>query len=98
MSTKIDSRLCQSTRCGQSETGSGGQPECAELASAVGNIGSGAIMQTAVKMDAEQPKYICGKCGVANELQAEDPIKCKYCGYRVFYKQRRRRLIRLLAR
>ena len=32
--------------------------------------------------------YLCGDCGVVNEIKPKDPIRCRYCGYRILYKMR----------
>lgn len=55
-------------------------------------------MQAATaKTDPEPLKYLCGSCGMGNEI-AQEQIRCQYCGYRIFYKKRQRRLTHLLAR
>ena len=37
------------------------------------------------------PKYICGDCGAQNEIRPRDPIRCRFCGYRILYKARTKR-------
>ena len=37
------------------------------------------------------PKYVCGDCGAANEIRPRDPIRCRFCGYRILYKARTKR-------
>ena len=32
--------------------------------------------------------YLCGDCGVVNEIKPKDPIRCRFCGYRILYKIR----------
>jgi DNA-directed RNA polymerase I, II, and III subunit RPABC4 len=32
--------------------------------------------------------YLCGSCGQENHLKTKDAIRCKECGYRIFYKKR----------
>lgn len=32
--------------------------------------------------------YLCGDCGVVNEIKPKDPIRCRFCGYRILYKMR----------
>ena len=44
-------------------------------------------------------KYVCGSCGHCQELSQRDQVRCRVCGYRVFYKTRteRRKWLRLFA-
>ena len=44
------------------------------------------------------PKYVCGDCGAANEIRPRDPIRCRFCGYRILYKMRTKNLIQFEAR
>lgn len=37
------------------------------------------------------PKYDCGDCGAPNEIRPRDPIRCRFCGYRILYKARTKR-------
>jgi len=32
--------------------------------------------------------YLCGDCGVVNDIKPKDPIRCRFCGYRILYKMR----------
>lgn len=32
--------------------------------------------------------YECGSCKELTNLDEQDPIRCKQCGYRILYKQR----------
>lgn len=32
--------------------------------------------------------YLCGDCGHTNEIKPKDPIRCRFCGYRILYKMR----------
>ena len=32
--------------------------------------------------------YLCGDCGVVNEIKPKDPIRCRFCDYRILYKMR----------
>jgi large subunit ribosomal protein L40e len=32
--------------------------------------------------------YLCGDCGQTNEIKPKDPIRCRFCGYRILYKMR----------
>ncbi|KAJ1460561.1 hypothetical protein M885DRAFT_585331 [Pelagophyceae sp. CCMP2097] len=43
-------------------------------------------------------KYVCGDCGGENVIKARDAVRCKYCGYRILYKVRTKRLIQFEAR
>ena len=42
--------------------------------------------------------YLCGDCGVVNEIKPKDPIRCRFCGYRILYKMRTKNLIQFEAR
>ena len=33
-------------------------------------------------------EYLCGDCGHKNEIKPKDPIRCRFCGYRILYKMR----------
>jgi len=43
-------------------------------------------------------KYVCGDCGAENIIKARDAVRCRYCGYRILYKVRTKRLIQFEAR
>lgn len=45
-----------------------------------------------------QPSYICGDCGVPNEIRAREPIRCRDCGSRIMYKKRVKRMVQFEAR
>ena len=47
---------------------------------------------------AQGSKYRCGDCGRENQLKMQDPVRCKYCGFRVLYKIRTNRMIQFEAR
>ena len=36
----------------------------------------------------QMTNYLCGDCGVVNEIKPKDPIRCRFCGYRILYKMR----------
>lgn len=40
--------------------------------------------------------YLCGDCGVVNEIKPKDPIRCRFCGYRILYKMRTKNRARSL--
>ena len=40
--------------------------------------------------------YLCGDCGVVNEIKPKDPIRCRFCGYRILYKMRTKNRARTL--
>ena len=42
--------------------------------------------------------YVCGDCGADNKIQARDAVRCRFCGYRILYKVRTKRLIQFEAR
>ncbi len=42
--------------------------------------------------------YICGGCGTMNSITPRDTIRCRACGYRIFYKVRTDRLTQFEAR
>jgi len=42
--------------------------------------------------------YICGECGLVTDIKPKDPIRCRFCGYRILYKQRTKNLIQFEAR
>ena len=50
----------------------------------------------------EEPTYICGSCGAENIFSSlisdSSTVKCGVCQYRILYKKRKRRLVRLIAR
>ena len=33
-------------------------------------------------------QYICGECGQVTDIKPKDPIRCRFCGYRILYKKR----------
>ena len=43
-------------------------------------------------------QYICGECGQTTDIKPKDPIRCRYCGYRILYKVRTKNLIQFEAR
>ena len=43
-------------------------------------------------------KYVCGDCGGENVIKARDAVRCRFCGYRILYKIRTKRLIQFEAR
>ncbi|KAH8055859.1 3'-tRNA processing endoribonuclease [Aureococcus anophagefferens] len=43
-------------------------------------------------------KYVCGDCGAENIIKARDAVRCRFCGYRILYKVRTKRLIQFEAR
>ena len=43
-------------------------------------------------------KYVCGGCGQLNSLSPRDQVRCRACGYRIFYKVRTERLTQFEAR
>ena len=43
-------------------------------------------------------EYLCGDCGVKNDIKPKDPIRCRFCGYRILYKMRTKNLIQFEAR
>jgi DNA-directed RNA polymerase I, II, and III subunit RPABC4 len=45
-----------------------------------------------------QVPYLCGACGQQNVIKAQDPIRCRSCGYRILYKVRTKRMIQFQAR
>lgn len=48
----------------------------------------------------QQPRttYICGGCGKDVKLDKDAGIRCIYCGHRIFYKKRERKLLQYSAR
>lgn len=42
--------------------------------------------------------YICGDCGMENELTMKDAIRCQNCGYRIMLKKRTTRAVQFEAR
>ncbi|ORX55905.1 hypothetical protein BCR36DRAFT_581060 [Piromyces finnis] len=46
----------------------------------------------------QQISYICGDCGVENDIRPKEPIRCKECGYRIMYKKRTKRMVQFEAR
>lgn len=58
--------------------------------SGAGATGAGAGGMAARPPAADQ-KYICGSCGSTNALKARDQVRCRACGYRIFYKVRTER-------
>ncbi|KAG4090813.1 hypothetical protein H8356DRAFT_1279443 [Neocallimastix lanati (nom. inval.)] len=46
----------------------------------------------------QQITYICGSCGVDNEIRPKEPIRCRECGNRILYKKRTKRMVQFEAR
>ena len=42
--------------------------------------------------------YLCGACGQPNGIKPNDPIRCRFCGYRILYKVRTKRMVQFDAR
>ena len=42
--------------------------------------------------------YICGSCGKDVKVDRDSGIKCLFCGHRIFYKKRDRKLLQYDAR
>ena len=42
--------------------------------------------------------YLCGACGQPNGIKPNDPIRCRFCGYRILYKIRTKRMVQFDAR
>jgi DNA-directed RNA polymerase I, II, and III subunit RPABC4 len=42
--------------------------------------------------------YICGQCGIDNDVRPKDPIRCSSCGYRIMYKKRSKKVVQYEAR
>jgi DNA-directed RNA polymerases I, II, and III subunit RPABC4 len=42
-----------------------------------------------VPIEGEEKPYQCGECKSIMELGPRDPLRCKDCGHRIFYKPRR---------
>ncbi|KAH8084720.1 DNA directed RNA polymerase [Filobasidium floriforme] len=38
-------------------------------------------------------KYICAECNADNEIKAGEPIRCRDCGHRIFYKPRTTKMV-----
>ena len=38
------------------------------------------------------------ECGLMTDIKHKDPIRCRYCGYRILYKKRTKNLIQFEAR
>ena len=55
-------------------------------AAAAGGGGGGAA-NAGVKV-VQGLQYICGQCNQLNRLTSRDIVRCKECGYRIFYKVR----------
>lgn len=46
--------------------------------------------------DTSKPvQYLCGDCDNKVQLKRGDPIRCKECGYRVLYKERTNRSVKM---
>lgn len=45
-----------------------------------------------------QTTYICGSCGKDVKVDKDSGIKCMFCGHRIFYKKRDRKLLQYDAR
>ncbi|KAF8914101.1 DNA directed RNA polymerase [Gymnopilus junonius] len=43
-------------------------------------------------------EYLCADCGAKNEIRPRDPIRCRECGHRIFYKKRTKRMVQFEAR
>ena len=43
-------------------------------------------------------EYRCGDCGAKNMIKGGDPVRCRFCGFRILYKTRTKRLIQFEAR
>lgn len=39
----------------------------------------------------QEVTYLCGACGQPNGIKPNDPIRCRFCGYRILYKVRTKR-------
>jgi DNA-directed RNA polymerases I, II, and III subunit RPABC4 len=42
--------------------------------------------------------YMCGSCGMDNEVKEKEPIQCKHCGHRILYKKRTEEVVQFEAR
>lgn len=47
---------------------------------------------------AQGMNYVCAECGELNKLRAEDVLRCRKCGHRIFYKLRTKRVVQYSAR
>ena len=70
----------------------------ASAGSAAGGAGVGAAAAAAAAVRAKPCRYSCGSCGHLQELSQRDQVRCRVCGYRVFYKTRTERLAQYEAR
>ena len=52
-----------------------------------GSGGAGGAQAAAPKQNLPL-NYICGQCNSLNRLSPRDIVRCKECGYRIFYKVR----------
>ncbi|KAF9569488.1 hypothetical protein CPC08DRAFT_757089 [Agrocybe pediades] len=46
----------------------------------------------------DEMEYLCADCGAKNEIRPRDPIRCRECGHRIFYKKRTKRMVQFEAR
>ena len=61
-------------------------------ASGSGSGAAAAVAAAAAAAARVKPsKYVCGSCGHCQELSQRDQVRCRVCGYRVFYKTRTER-------
>lgn len=67
------------------------------MQSPISPLSPGQPQQNPFKNQEEKPEerqqnaivsYLCGSCGFENALKPKDAIRCKECGYRIFYKKR----------
>lgn len=61
------------------------------MSSAGGAPGAGAGAAVARPAAGVGMKYVCGSCGSLNTLAPRDQVRCRACGYRIFYKVRTER-------
>lgn len=45
-----------------------------------------------------QKEYVCGECGEDVKIVQKEVVKCKYCGFHIFYKKRIKKPTRYLCR
>lgn len=50
------------------------------------------------KVERPAVTYVCGECGIDNDIKAREPIRCKNCGYRIMYKKRTNDIVQFDAR
>lgn len=55
-------------------------------------------MQTDFEEGKQTVTYVCGSCGKNNKLDQGSVIKCSFCGHRILYKKRERKLLQYEAR